>query len=267
MNSKTNSSVCLNDMGSNTTKNIFGIDRNTVSAKFSPQRAKALVLYLGLLLFSCVTVAQQRAQHPNDAFLFVSPNTASGLSFQRAVRNLRSLDEITLIKAARVLLCRIEVTARITPAIGSWSDGVENSVLIHGPLDVDRIRYLSAMLGHRAHQKSVLYFRKQPNGPVTMYTMRLGRRRPSLEKTAKILEKSGIQFRTLIPSGNRTIVYIVDLKGGLKLRVDIAARRLNAKASSAMGSSEVIGDDTSAESAEQVYSPIIKQFESTHVFK
>ena len=100
-----------------------------------------------------------------------------------------------------------------------------------------------------------------------MYTMRLGRRRPSLEKTAEILEKSGIQFRTLVPSGNRTMVYIVDLRGGLKRRVDIAARRLNARFSSAMGSSEFIGDDTSAESAEQVYSPIIKQFESTHVFK
>jgi len=88
-----------------------------------------------------------------------------------------------------------------------------------------------------------------------------------MEKTAAILEKSGIQFRTLVPSGNRTTVYIVDLKGGLKRRVDIAARRLNAKSSSTMGSSEFIGDDTNAESAEQVYSPIIKQFESTHAFK
>ena len=239
----------------------------TLLKRVETRLSQAVVLCLGLLLFSSVTVAQQRAQQPDDAFLFVSPNTASGLSFHQAIRNLRSPDEIALIKAARGLLCRIEAPARNTAVIGSWSDGIENSVLIHGPFDLDHIRYLSAMLGHRSHQKSVLYFKYQPNGPVTMYTIRLGRRRPSLKRTAEILEESGIHFRTLFPSGNRTIVYIVDMKGGLKPPIETAARRLNAKFSSTTGTSEFVGDDISAKSADQVYSPIIKQFESTHVFK
>src|SRR6266496_2636041 len=158
----------------------------------------ALVLLFSLLLVSGSTLAQNQAKQIGESgrassgYIFVSPNTLTGLSFQQATRNLHSRNELRLMRAARKVLCSIHASAHLTPVIGSWSDGTENTVLIRAPLDTDSIRYVSAKLAELAHQKAVLYFRTQDNGSAVIYLLRFSMQGGTLEQIAGLLDKSGI---------------------------------------------------------------------------
>jgi hypothetical protein len=203
------------------------------------------------------------ARH-SDVFIFVSPNTSKGLTLNSAVHNLSGPAEVGLILGARDLLCRLGTTGRLTPVIGSWSDGVENSVMIRVQLDPDGVRYVSSVLGRKAHQKSVLYFRPHADGPATLYVLRTRKQAVDLRSISSVLESSGVEFRTLAPSRNQIAVYIVDTTGGLGERIVSAARRLRASISATKGTSEFIGSEVSSNEADQAYSGVIAGFEARH---
>jgi hypothetical protein len=200
----------------------------------------------------------------SNAFIFVSPNTSKGLTLKSAVHKLRGPAEVGLILGARDLFCRLGTTGRLTPVIGSWSDGVENSVLIRVQLDPDGVRYVSSVLGRKAHQKSVLYFRPHADGPATLYVLRTRKQAVDLRSISSVLESSGVEFRTLAPSRNQIAVYIVDTTGGLGERIISAARRLRASISTIKGTGEFIGSEVSANAADQAYSGVIAGFETRH---
>jgi hypothetical protein len=203
------------------------------------------------------------ARH-SDVFIFVSPNTAKRLTLSGAVHNLSGPAEVGLILGARDLLCRLGTTGRLTPVIGSWSDGVEHSMMMRGWLDQDAVRYVSSVLGKKAHQKSVLYFKPQAGAPATFYVLRIRKRRIGLSAISAVLEANGVAFRTIAPSRNWTVIYIVDTKGDLGKSVSDSANRLHASVLAIKGSSEFIGSDVSLNEAEQAYNRVIKEFETRH---
>jgi hypothetical protein len=200
----------------------------------------------------------------SDVFIFVSPNTANGLTLNNAVHKLRGPAEVGLILGARDLLCRLGITGKLTPVIGSWSDGVENSMMMRGRLDQDRVRYVSSVLGKMANQKSVLYFIPQADAPATFYILRIRKRRIGLSAISAILQANGVAFRTIAPSRNWTVIYIVDTKGDLGKSVNDSANRLHATVLAIKGSSEFIGSEVSLNEADQAYNRVINEFETRH---
>jgi hypothetical protein len=231
--------------------------------------------YLFLLLSLLSTgsgLSQQRAgsdakaagnEPKAPAFLFVSPNTQSGLSLAQARRKLSSPSEFLLMKRTRALLACLGSEARLSPALGSWTDGVENSLLVRSSMGEQIARYTSSVLGRDAHQKAVMFFRVTPKGQSRLYVLK--GIRPALSQVIRELDRTGIAFRTIVQSSHGAAIYVVDEHGGaLQTATRRAAKRLKATLSTLQGISEMIGDSDSAESAGRSFDQIIKSFEESH---
>ena len=233
-------------------------------------RSRRPIFILALFLFAFQGSAwgsafrsQTPPAPPSEAFVFASPNTSVGLTLEQAISRLRSAEEARFGRGATALLCRVGLVGRVRPAVGSWSDGAENSMMISTTSDGETLRYISAFLGHLAHQKSVLYFRVVSGGPATLYVLRSARNHLSMVMLAKKLETAGVHFRTVIVGSRSFIIFVVDPRGELHNAVRSAARSLKAGITVKAGSAEFVGDD-SGTAADHVYLPIIGQFESLH---
>lgn len=196
-----------------------------------------------VLLFGCGTLVSAQQGRESLNYGFVSPNTRDDLKIEEAIRGMKSAEESSLTKRARNLGCVVLSRIRAFPALGSWSDGAENSVLLLVRTDEPTVRYLMSRLGRDAQQKSVLYFHPHLAGAATIYTLRPRRHLRNLIAIANILERAGIAFRTMVPTRRATLVYVVDLKRELHAKVMTAAKRLRARVSSQTGNAAFIGDD------------------------
>ena len=222
--------------------------------------------YLLLVLF-CVLPALGQQPSSNRRSLtygFVSPNTREGLKLEDAISGLRSSEEDKLIRHAYRMSCVAQSKITALKAIGSWSDGAEHSVLLRAETDESTIRYLVSMLGRNAQQKAALYFHADATGEAEVYMLRPRARRLTLSTMGRILDQSGVVFRTLVPTKATVFVYVVDLKQELRAKVMAAARKLRARVTSRRGTSEFIGDDSSREKAQTLFDSEIRDFESKH---
>jgi hypothetical protein len=228
------------------------------------------VSLLVLLLAGAGSVTGQTSRAPATEnqqrlnYAFVSPNTRENLALDEAIKSLHSAEERKLITRIGDLACRLKSRFRIARAVGSWSDGAEHSVLVRITAEEPKVRYLLSSVGKSANQKSVLYFQDQSSGSATIYILSPGKTRRSLKSTAAILDQAGIAFRTLVPTRNGAIVYIVDLKRELLNKVIAAARRLRARLDAKTGKAEFIGDDVDRQKAQLVFAQEIKDYETRH---
>jgi hypothetical protein len=223
-------------------------------------RFRTLLLVL-LLLVTSAASAQTRSA---DNYGFVSPNTRNDLTIDQAIKNLYSDEESSLIKRISDLGCRMRSRPRTARALGSWSDGAEHSVVVQVKAGEPQIRYLLSRLGQGAKQKSVLYFHVQTTGHDRLYILR-PRRLSKLTVIAKVLDREGIAFRTIVPTRRGAIVYIVDLDNQqLRTKVFAAARRLRSGVNQRVGNGEFIGDSDDAQKASKVFDDEIRSYESSH---
>lgn len=223
------------------------------------------VLILLLLIGFASSVSAQRPRNQNRKSLnygFVSPNTRDDLRLSEAIGGMSSRAEIAMMIRARSLGCVVQTRIRAFPSLGSWTDGAENSVLLRVRSDESTVRYLMSRMGRDAQQKSVLYFHPQPEGEARIYALR-PRTRMTFAAIVRILDRVGIEFRTLVPLRRRTLVYVVDLKRELAEKVRLAARRLRAGISSQRGNAEFVGDDSAAQ-ATAVFEKEIGKYERYH---
>jgi len=231
-------------------------------------RANTRICFLLLLLsWSSAGNGQDRLKPPQKKSLtygFVSPNTREGLKLEDAISGLRSAEEETLIRQARRMACVAQSKITALKAIGSWSDGAEHSVLLRAQTDESTIRYLVSVLGRRAQQKAALFFHANSTGEAEIYTLRPQKRSMTLSALARLLDKSGIEFRTLVPTKATVLVYVVDLKRELRAKIMTAAKTLKAHVTSRRGSAEFIGDDSSREKARDIFDAETKDYESKH---
>ena len=196
-------------------------------------------LFFVLLLGWTTAVSAQQAQ----SYGIVSPNTRTDLKLQEAIAGMNSAEEYKLLKQAINLGCVVRSRIRAFRALGSWSDGAEYSVLFSVNGDEESLRYVLSRLGRDAQQKYVIYFHPRPAGTADLYTLRPRTRAQNLVALSNTLERAGIPFRTLVPSGNTTAIYIIDLDRDLRAKILAAARKLRARVTSQPGNATLFGDD------------------------
>ena len=226
------------------------------------------LLVLPLLLAAAVPClaqppARQDGPAPAPSYIFVSPNTRSGLTLAEAVRNLDSAEEVALITAARDVACRLGVAAEVVKTVGNWTDGSEHSVLVKVSDDEPSVRYAEAWLGRRFRQKGVIRFVRRRGGASRMYVIRGGRARGSLARVAQALDASGVDNRTIVPRPAGAFVYVVDFESSLEGSVTRAARRLRGRLTSMRGAAAFTGDDDRAK-AQAVFAEVVESYENLH---
>ncbi len=217
-----------------------------------------------VLLLGCGTVisAQQPQERGRESlnYGFVSPNKRDDLKLEEAIRGMNSPDEASLIKRAINLGCVVRSRIRAFRALGSWSDGAEYSVMVRVKTDEAGVRYFLSRMGRDAQQKSVLYFHPQPAGASRIFTLKPRRHMRNLIAVANTLERAGIAFRTLVPVGRNTWIYVVDLNRELHVKVMTAARLLRARVTSEAGNAAFVGNEQ-AQQASVVFEQEIKDYE------
>jgi hypothetical protein len=220
---------------------------------------KLLRLVVALLLLGCGPITAQSSRN----FGFVSPNTRDNLNLQEAIQGMDSQEELDLLSRAKNLGCVVKRTITTEPAVGTWSDGAEHSILIKVNANESTIRYLMSRLGRNANQKAVLYFHPKRRGRAKIYIIRHIRDR-NFRQIGNILDESGIAFRTLVGARHGIIVYIIDIENALRRNVLTAARRLQQRVTSQFGTAAFIGDDSSRDKGQAVFAEEIKQYERKH---
>ena len=224
--------------------------------RFSTSRSFLLVLLLG---WSTAVSAQQAQKSFN--YGFVSPNTRTDLKLEDAIKGMNSPEEVRLRAKAINLSCVVRSRIRAFKALGAWSDGAEHSVMLRVKSDEETLRYLVSRMGRDAQQKYVIYFHPRPKGSADLYALRLPRRTPNFAALSNALERAGIPFRTLVPAGGTTTVYIIDLDRDLRQKILVAARRLRARVTQETGNASLFGDDE-REKAKTKFEQEIKNYEA-----
>lgn len=222
----------------------------------SPARPFLLLL---LLVWTSAVSAQQ--DQTAIGYGFVSPNTSENLKFHQAIKGMNSREETALRLKAINLSCVVRSRVRAFRALGSWNDGAEHSVMLRVKSDEATLRYLLARIGRDTQQKYVIYFLPQAEGPADLYTLRPRAGARNLLALTNALERAGIPFRTLVPSKEGTIVYIIDLDRDMREKILNAARTLRARVTSQPGKAQLFGQD-SREQAKAVFEEDIKNYET-----
>jgi len=224
-----------------------------VNANSSTLRSLLLVLIVG---WTTAISAQQN-------YGIVSPNTKTDLKLADAIAGMSSTEESKLLNQAINLSCVVRSRIRAFRALGSWSDGAEHSVLLRINGDEATLRYVLSRMGRGAEQKYVIYFHPQPKGPADLYVLRPRKGVRNLVVLTNSLERAGIPFRTLVPSGGTTSIYIIDLDRDLRAKIMAAARTLRARVSQQSGNAQLFGDDERPQ-AKAKFEQEIKNYETTN---
>lgn len=205
-------------------------------------KLQPLLLVLVLASGSFVS-AQDRQAQKSFNYGIVSPNTKTDLKLEEAIKGMSSREEIQLRNKAINLSCVVRSRIEAFRALGSWSDGAEHSVLFRVKSDEATLLYLLSRMGRDTQQKYVIYFHPKPTGSADLYRLQIRNRSRSLVAITKALERGGIPFRTLVPSGETTAVYIIDLDRDLRAKILAVARKLGARISYQAGNAALFGDD------------------------
>ena len=204
--------------------------------RFSASRSFLIVLVL-----SWATLVSAQQDQKSFNYGFVSPNTKTDLKLEQAIAGMKSEEESQLLNKALNLGCVVRTRITAFRALGAWSDGAEHSVLVRVKGDEPTLRYVLSRMGRDAQQKYVIYFHPKVGGTIDLYTLRPRAR--NLVALSNELERAGIPFRTLVPSRDTTVVYIIDLDRDLRAKIMNAARRLRARVSQEAGIAKLFGDD------------------------
>jgi len=191
----------------------------------------------------------------------VSPNTKTDLKLADAIAGMNSAEESKLLKQAVNLSCVVRSRIRAFRALGSWSDGAEHSVLLRIKGNEATLRYVLSRIGRDAEQKYVIYFHPQPKGSADLYVLQPRKGTRNLVALTNALERSGILFRTLVPSNGTTAIYIIDLDRNLRVKIMTAARTLRARVSQQTGNAQLFGDDERRQ-AKAKFEQEIKSYET-----
>jgi len=221
------------------------------------------IFLLILLSHGFLTVAQQTQTQTRQPlnYGFVSPNTREDQKLNEAIAAMNSTDEAVILKRAENLGCVVRARVRVFKSLGSWSDGAEQAILLRVRSDEASVRYLLARLGRDSHQKSILYFHPKSSGTSRIYLLKPKRQTSDLIRITETLERAGIVFRTLVPVGNKTWIYIVDPKRELGASVRNAAKRLRATVNWENGTAEFVGAEHVPE-AKQIFEKEIADYET-----
>jgi len=218
---------------------------------------RSLLLLFVLAWSSAISAQQDRKV---VSYGFVSPNTSQNLKLQQAITGMHSPAESKLRNEAINLSCVVRTRIDAFPALGSWKDGAEHSLMVRFTSDEETLRYVVSRLGRDAQQKYVIYFHPVAGGKVDLYTLR-PRTRRNLVALSNELERAGIPCSTIVPLGEATAIYIIDLDRDLRPKIMSAAQRLRARVSQEAGNAKLFGDDE-RDKAKLKFEQEIKDYET-----
>jgi hypothetical protein len=109
----------------------------------------------------------------------------------------------------------------------------------------DKLKQTVAKLGLDAQQKAVIPFVASTKGKDSLWTISTEGR--TIREVRSLLDKNGIQFRTLEPRKNGISIHVYDPGSGLKGKVVQFAKVANGRISQLKGQGEFLGGDTRAE--------------------
>jgi hypothetical protein len=215
-----------------------------------------------------VTPPQQPApaaftpEEPAQPRLAHSENTEKELTFDQALKRIKSGNHQAFKNITTNLLTQVGLNGHVTSAVGDWEDGAEQSLLtlLKDPTDEDTLRYVGAWYGLLGNQRAVLVFHPQRQGLDSVYTINVPD--TNLASVRQQLSQAGIPFRTLVPQKKGTQVVIYDEKRALRDRVAQFAGAHNADIHEALGRGEFLGDSTRA-GARAAYRKLIDAYESS----
>lgn len=219
---------------------------------------RSLLLLFVLTWSSAISAQQDRKV---VSYGFVSPNTSQGLKLQEAIQGMSSPAEKQLRNKAINLSCVVRTRIEAFPALGSWNDGAEHSLMVRFTSDEDTLRYVVSRLGRDAQQKYVIYFHPELGGPVDLYTLRVRSDAWSLTAVSSSLERAGIPFSTIVPLNGTTFIYIIDLDRDLRDKILAAGRMMHARVNSVPGKAKLFGDDF-RDRAKTVFEQDMKNYEA-----
>jgi hypothetical protein len=186
------------------------------------------------------------------------------LSLAQALRGQRSIAEYDLMRESRLVLCRLSAKGQVMPALGSWSDGVEHSLVVRSSIDGEGLKYASSLLGRSARQKAVAYFNAQPGGSASLYIIKAKPIKGGYPTVMKILDLSGVAFRTLLRTRRAIFIYVIDLKKEMETGIRSAARRLRGTVSAVGGNGGFLTNEPGDGAAMEAFGSVISSWESTH---
>lgn len=135
---------------------------------------------------------------------FISPNVST-LTFDQAVQALDGERQKQVLAASQEIDKGLGITSANYPAIGAWSDGAENSLMVVAPgASAAQIRVASAMKGYIADQKAVLTFMPDATGSDFLASFPV---QGNISEIHDQLLKAGLTFHTLQPHGDHVIVH------------------------------------------------------------
>src|SRR2546423_1988714 len=119
-----------------------------------------VLLAVGVWPLSSAQSQQGRRPQISDSrkslgYAFVSPNTRENLTLQEAKAALNSAEEKRLVEEAQRVACRMHQPITVQRAVGSWTDGAEQSTIIRTRTNESSLRYAGSWLGRFAKQKAV----------------------------------------------------------------------------------------------------------------
>jgi hypothetical protein len=199
--------------------------------------------------------------HSARTLLFLSSNTDDGLTLGDAELRLKSSRHAHFRRRAEELADRTGMRGvHVADALGDWSDGVENSLLMHSELDASRttLQEVAACFGLEAQQKSVLVFRRDEAGHDE--TAFLDLPPTSLPVVRSRLDEHGILFRTIVLTRTRVQVVVLDPLKQSHSRIEQAAKAMSGSVRFIAGESLSLGADD-REAARQQFLSTIREVE------
>jgi len=195
-----------------------------------------------------------------DAEIFVSPSEED-LTFESAQRAITSLGQNQVHAYASSVMHDVDDFGIVWDAIGDWSDGAENSlILLCDVADRQRVRYIAALLGDKWNQKTVIPFVPSLFGKDVVYFFSVSK---SPAQVRAGLDKEGIKYRTIEPRGATTRVWVFDEGGKMGDLMEKVGEHYDLEINFIRGTGEYLGGDT-REEGHAAYKRVFEEYESTH---
>lgn len=189
-----------------------------------------------------------------------SPNISEGTNLDEAVRMLDSERHGRIAALAKNLATHFAGIAQ--NAIGSWKDGAEDSIVVHGNMDMESTRYVAARIGFAGDQKGVIAWQTHGGGTDAKWTVSIGSGY-TMRQVSDTLDKVGIADRTIVPKRGGYDVVVYDFGSNMEPKIAEVAKNYGTNYERRRGTAAFIGGNTRAEGRRE-FERVINEYEGKH---
>lgn len=202
-----------------------------------------------------------------------APTADPNVGFGNAVAKSNTGKNVAQAQLNDQISAKSGIKTQALTAIGDWPDGSEQSTVHFADAgsNLNSLEYVGALHGIAGQKKSMLVFTPNDKGPDSLY--RINHPETDQNKLRQLLNKYGISYKTMIPSGKGTQVMVFDPRRSKRNSVATFATKNNLVVEESSGQGKIIGHNGSWNSAgalpksRQVFRNIVAGYESKPVQK